>query len=192
MTSVEAYEEGKTFAEFLQAAEVSADLWRAITEHVALHEESLQRIAAVGGRWRLLVLADDWCGDAVNIVPVIAGLADASPNLELRILGREDFPEIMDRHLTRGSRSIPVAILIDEDGVERGWWGPRPRALQDWFEEVGRGLEQSERYPRLRRWYAKDHGVSTCKEIADLVWCGARGTGRGYEGTRPCEESQAA
>lgn len=192
MNSAEAYEEGRTFTEFLEAAEANRNLWRTIVERVALHGESLERIAAVGGRWRLLVLADDWCGDAVNIVPVIAALADASPNLELRILGREEFPEIMDRHLTRGSRSIPVAILIDEHGAERGWWGPRPRALQDWFEEVGRGLDRAERYPRLRRWYAKDRGVSTCKEIADLVWCGARGTGRAYEGTHPCEEVRAA
>lgn len=192
MTSAEAYEKGRTFSDFLAAAEANKDLWRAITEHVALHDESLKRIAAAGGRWRVLVLADDWCGDAVNIVPVIAGLADASPSLELRILGREEIPEIMDGHLTRGSRSIPVAILIDEHGAERGWWGPRPRELQDWFERVGRGLDKAERYPRLRRWYAKDHGVSTCREIAEMVRCASEGAGKRYEGTGPCEDTEAA
>ncbi len=191
MTSEEAYEKGRPFTEFLEAVEANEDLWRAITERAVLHDESVERIAAVGGRWRLLVLADDWCGDAVNTVPVIARLADACPNLQLRILGREEFPEIMDRHLTGASRSIPVAILIDERGTERGWWGPRPRVLQRWFEDVGRGMDKAERYPRLRRWYARDRGVSTCEEIADLVWCGARGAGR-YEGTHPCEEIRAA
>lgn len=192
MTSAEGYEKGRTFEEFLEGAKANRDLWHALVEHVVLHDESLKRIAAVGRRWRLLVLAEDWCGDAVNTVPVIAAIADASPNLELRILRREELPEIMDRHLTGESRSIPIAILIDEEGQERGWWGPRPRALQDWFERVGRGLDKAERYPRLRRWYARDRGVSTCREIADLVWCGARSTGKGYQGTRPCKDARAA
>lgn len=192
MTSVEAYEQGRTFTEFLEAVEASRDLWRAVAGHVTLHEESVARITDVGGHWRLLVLAEDWCGDAVNIVPVIARLAEAVPNLELRVRGREEAPEVMDAHLTRGARSIPVAILMDENGAERGWWGPRPRELQEWFEKVGRGLAQSERYPQLRRWYARDRGVAICREIADLVWCGAHGTGRRYQGTRPCEGVQAA
>lgn len=192
MTSVEAYEMARTFTAFLDAAEANKDMWRAMVERVALHEESVARITAVRGRWRLLVLADDWCGDAVNILPVIAVLAEAAPNLELRVLGREEAPEIMDRHLTRGARSIPVAILLDEHGAERGWWGPRPRVLQEWFEEVGRGLDKAERYPELRRWYAKDRGVTTSREIADLVWCGASGATPGYRGTRPCKGARAA
>ena len=192
MTSVEAYEEARTFKEFLKEAEANKDLWQAVVERVTLDEESVGRIVGLGGHWRLLVLADDWCGDAVNTVPVIAGLAEEAPNLELRILGREEIPEIMDAHLTRGSRSIPIAILLGEDGRERGWWGPRPRELQEWFENVGRGLDQAERYPRLRRWYAGDRGVTTCREIADLVQCGAEGGEKSYEGTQPCEEVRAA
>ncbi len=192
MTNVEAWEEGRTFSEFLEAAEANRNLWLAMAGRVVPHQESLERIAAVGGQWKLLVLADDWCGDAVNTVPVIARLAEATPNVELRIVGREEAPDVMDAHLTRGSRSIPVAILLDEDGAERGWWGPRPRELQDWFEKTGRGLDRSERYPRLRRWYARDRGVTTCMEIAALVQCGALGTGEGYRGTEPCEDAQAA
>jgi len=37
MTSVEAYEEGRTFTEFLEAAEASRDLWLAVTGRAALH-----------------------------------------------------------------------------------------------------------------------------------------------------------
>jgi len=192
MTSAEAFEKGRTFRAFLDAVEANRDLWWSLAGRVALQEESVARIAAVAGRWRLLVLADDWCGDAVNILPVVAGLADAAPNLTLRILGREEVPELMDRHLTHGTRSIPVVILLDEKDEERGWWGPRPRVLQEWFDVVGRTLEQPLRYPELRRWYARDRGESTCKEIADLVWCGANGATGGYRGTRPCEEAQAA
>lgn len=192
MTSAEAFEKGRTFTAFLDSVEANSDLWWTLSDRVTLHHESVARIAAVAGQWRLLVLADDWCGDAVNILPVIAGLADAAPNLTLRILGREEVPEVMERHLTHGTRSIPVAILLDEKGEERGWWGPRPQVLQEWFEAVGRTLEKPDRYPALRRWYARDRGESTCKEIADLIWCGAYGGAEVYHGTRPCKGAQAA
>lgn len=143
------------------------------------------------GARRLLVLADDWCEDAVNTLPGIARLAEAAPNLELRVLGREEIPEIMDRHLTGTSRSIPVVILLDEQGEERGWWGPRPRSLQAWFEEVGRPMDKADRYRELRRWYARDRGKTTAGEIAELVWCGAWDN-EAYRGTRPCASARAA
>ena len=192
MTYDDSFRQGRTFGAFLDHAHTNTDLWQAVTRRARVDPAALARITAVEGSWRLLVLADDWCGDAVNTVPVIAALADAAPNLELRIVGREEVPEIMDRHLTRGSRSIPVAVLLDGEGHERGWWGPRPRPLQEWFERHGRALEPQERYQELRRWYARDRGVTTCREIAELVWCGARKGSDRYRGTRPCESSRAA
>lgn len=192
MSYEEAFRRGRTFSAFLDAVSANEDLWRATARRAALHEDALARIASVPGHWRLLVLADDWCGDAVNTLPVIARLAEAAANLDLRVLGREEAPEIMDRHLTGGARSVPVVILLDEQGAARGWWGPRPRILQAWFESRGRGMEKAERYLELRRWYARDRGVTTAREIADLVWCGAHGTTDAYSGTRPCRGTRAA
>lgn len=192
MTYDEVFQQGTTFSSFLDHADANVDLWHAVTRRVHVDEAALARIEAIEGSWRLLVLADDWCGDAVNTVPVIAALASAAPNLDLRVVGREDVPEIMDRHLTGRSRSIPVAVLLDEEGNERGWWGPRPRPLQEWFEAHGRALDPTERYAELRRWYARDHGATTCGEIAEMISCGAREEAGSYRGTVPCESTQAA
>jgi len=169
-----AFQQGRTFAEFLDTVRENAEMWHSIARRASVHEEALARVSAVDGRWRLLVLADDWCGDAVNTLPVIARLADAAPNLELRILGREEIPAIMDGHLTKGARSIPVVVLLDEEGTERGWWGPRPRHLQEWFEQEGRRLEKAARYLEIRRRYAVDRGATTSAEIAEMVWYGSR------------------
>lgn len=39
-----------------------------------------------------------------------------APELELRVLRRDEHPEIMDEYLTNGSRSIPVVIVLDREG----------------------------------------------------------------------------
>lgn len=170
----EIFKSGRTFNEFMESVVNNAELWRALSARTHAPAGAADRIATVSAPWRLLVIADDWCGDAVNILPVLAHLADTANNLELRIVGRDDYPELMDAHLTAGSRSIPVVLLLDSDGQKRGWWGPRPRLLQDWFVRAGRELPKEERYLELRRWYARDRGVSIANEIADLIWRGER------------------
>jgi hypothetical protein len=135
---------------------------------VRIPAETVARVRHVPGDPRLLVLGDDWCGDAVNTMPVIAGVA-AAAGVALRVVGREQIPGLMERHLTHGTRSIPKAILLGRAGEPLGSWGPRPTELQAWFERQGRGLPKEERTLELRRWYARDRGASTAREIADLL-----------------------
>jgi hypothetical protein len=181
-----AYDGGRTFPEFLAGVTAAAELWQAVTARVRVSGDAIEGIQSIPGRWRLLALADDWCGDAVNILPVVAGLVDEAPDVELRIVGREEYPGLMDRHLTNGNRSIPVFILLDEAGVPRGWWGPRPAALQAWFETEGRQLSKVERYLELRRWYARDRGASIAREVTDLIRCGAALGAETHQDARPC------
>jgi len=191
-----AFEQGQSFQEFLGNVRQHRELWHAVTERVELPDEAVRRVRDGCEVRRVLVLADDWCGDAINTVPVMAALAEAAGDeVELRIVGREEFPEIMERHLTGGrSRSIPVAIALDEDGACRGWWGPRPEELQSWFEERGRAMPSDERYRELRRWYARDRGRSTAIEMAGLLAQDAAATSKGAPGgLHPCpEQVQAA
>ena len=81
----------------------------------------------------------------------------------------------MNAHLTGTSRSIPVVIALDEDFVERGWWGPRPSELQRWALTEGKQLEKTERYRQTRMWYARDRGLSTVAEVVEMI---ERGAGR--------------
>jgi len=126
-------------------------------------------VAALSGEWHLLVINEDWCGDAVNTVPHVARLAELASNLDVRIIGREANPDIMDTHLTNGSRSIPIVIALDERFVEHGWWGPRPGELQRWATDEGRLLEKDERYRHIRTWYARDRGRTTLTEVLALL-----------------------
>ena len=86
----------------------------------------------------------------------------------------------MDRYLTNGSRSIPVVIVLDEEFAELGHWGPRPAELQSWVMTNRLTIPKSELYPQVRRWYARDRGESTLREVlaaagfpvARVAWAG--------------------
>ena len=164
-----------TFAEFVASAQANAELWATFARRAQVAQAAVERAAAVAGRWHLLVLNEDWCGDAVNTLPYLARLAELAPNLALRVLGRDANPDLMDAHLTNGARSIPLAILYDEHWTPRGRWGPRPVPLQTWALGEGRALEKAERYKEIRRWYARDAGRTTVEEVVAALEGAARG-----------------
>jgi hypothetical protein len=145
------------------------DLWVGITHHVVIPLEISARVEALGGHWHLLVLSEDWCGDAVNIVPIIAKLTESVSNMDMRILARDENLDIMDTHLTGKSRSIPIVILLNQKFQECGWWGPRPHALQKWVVEKGMQLPKDERYKEIRTFYARDRGLTTMREIVEML-----------------------
>jgi len=123
-----------------------------------------------GSQRKLLVIAEDWCGDASNTVPIIAKLAESAPGLELRIIQRDTYPEVMDQYLTNGARSIPMVIALDENFQEVGHWGPRPSELQAWVMANRATTPKSELYPQVRKWYARDHGESTLREVLEVAY----------------------
>jgi len=163
------YCEGETFAEFLAHPIKNHDLWLAIYKHVTIPIEISARVQALGGHWHLLVLNEDWCGDSVNIVPIIAKLTESVSCMDMRILARDENLDIMDTHLTGTSRSIPIVILLNQKYQECGWWGPRPRELQKWVIEKGLKLPKEERYKEVRTFYARDHGLTTMREIVEML-----------------------
>jgi hypothetical protein len=122
-----------------------------------------------GVRRNLLVIVEDWCGDASNTVPIVAKLVDAVPGLELRVLLRDQNPEVMDRYLTSGSRSIPIVIALDETFQELGHWGPRHTELQAWVMANRGTMPKTELYPQVRKWYARDRGETTLREVLEAA-----------------------
>jgi hypothetical protein len=161
---------GSTFEDLLARARDNSDLWNAIYRRAALDDDALRRARAIQHRFHLLVMNEDWCGDSVNILPYVARLAEASDNLEMRILSRDKNPDLMNAHLTGGkSRSIPIVIIYDSVFRELGWWGPRPGPLQTWFLNEGLALPKPDRYPLIRAWYARDKGKTIVSELLSII-----------------------
>jgi len=149
----------------------NSDLWDGIYRRNATPLWALERLESMGRHWKLLAIAEDWCGDASNLVPVFARLAQASARVELRIVKRDEHPELMDRYLTDGSRSIPIVVILDDELRPVGRWGPRPVELQEFVlreKRAGR-LSASEIYKDTRRWYAMDRGETTLREVLAIM-----------------------
>jgi hypothetical protein len=160
------YAAAQTFEQMLAAAQTSVDLWKGVRAHAKVDDSAVTRAESLGGHWHLLVLSEDWCGDAVNVVPVLDELAARAKNFDLRMLQRDLNLDLMDAHLTGKSRSIPVVMAFDEQWIERAWWGPRPSALQEWvLSAEAQALEKAERYKGIRRWFAVDKGRTSVHEL---------------------------
>lgn len=163
------FESAPTFEQYLEGVERNRELWHAVYDRAEVPEELVATARAAGAGWHLLALSEDWCGDAVNTLPVIARLAHEA-GWDLRVLSRDASPDLMDAHLTNGrSRSIPVVIVYDADFREVGWWGPRPEEIQAWILGEGLAMPSPERYKVVRRWYAKDRGRTTLAELLEVL-----------------------
>jgi hypothetical protein len=160
---------GESFVDFLKRPKKYADFWGAMYKRAAIPPDLLARATNIDGQWHLLVLSEDWCGDSINTLPLIAKMLESTPGIDMRIIGRDANLDLMDQHLTHRSRSIPAIILLDENYIERAWWGPRPAPLQAWVMETGLALPKDERYREVRTWYARDHGKTALAELLDLL-----------------------
>lgn len=171
---------GLTLEDFVERAEVNRDLWRTMRRHARVPAELAERLRDLAAPRYLLVLLEDWCGDAVNTVPVLDRLAAEVPGLELRVLRRDENPDLMDEHLSGRARAIPVVMVLDEHFRELGWWGSRPAPLQGWYDSAeARALDRADRYREIRRWYARDRGRTTLAEVAALLGVVAEEDGAG-------------
>lgn len=121
---------------------------------------------------KILVLTEPWCGDSLAIFPVVRKIAEANENWELRVLRRDENPELMDRFLTKGARAVPIFLFLSGDFSLLFRFGPRPKAAQDIFEEhremfkQGK-IEKSEVIKKIRNFYSRNHGQAILAELMD-------------------------
>jgi hypothetical protein len=72
------------------------------TAKVSSELEKVIKSIAVPQIW--LVITEAWCGDAAQNIPFLVKLAALNPKIELRLILRDENPELMDEYLTEGAR----------------------------------------------------------------------------------------
>ncbi|RYG74513.1 thioredoxin family protein [Lentibacillus lipolyticus] len=93
---------------------------------------------------RVIVLTEDWCGDAMLNIPILIRIAEKA-GISAAFLPRDENLELMDQYLTNGtSRSIPKFIFIDNNGNEVAVWGPRAEKIQEFVDDSRQQLLPSD------------------------------------------------
>lgn len=121
-----------------------------------------------------LVLAESWCGDAAQILPIINKMAIVSNKIDLKIVLRDENEELMNQFLTNGTKSIPKLIVIDKKNLEvLVDFGPRPIEAKQLIIDYksANGVVDETAKIELQKWYLQDKGISTQIEIMDLIKC---------------------
>ncbi|MEL6976199.1 MAG: thioredoxin family protein [Bacteroidota bacterium] len=133
-------------------------------------EKTLSDIQNYREETTFLVLTESWCGDASPSLPVLNKIAETSGNISLKIVLRDENPELMDLFLTNASRSIPKLIVLQNDKVV-GDWGPRSTKATAMVEAFKKehGKLTPEFKQDLQVWYNKDKGQDIFSDIVALL-----------------------
>ena len=137
-----------------------------VIDEVKEYLENLQR------PYIWLVLAETWCGDAAQVVPVINKMAEVSDKIDLRILLRDENEALMNLFLTNGTKSIPKLIMLDKETNEViADFGPRPKGAKQLIIDykATHGMVNETAKIELQKWYLADKGISIQKEIVALM-----------------------
>ena len=88
------------------------------------------------GPAKMLVLGEDWCGDVVRGLPVLARIAEAA-GMEMSVFPRDLNHDIMNEFLKNGQwMSIPCAVFYTKDHQYICHWIERPALADREMEEI--------------------------------------------------------
>ena len=92
-------------------------------EDTAFFKELVQR---PNGPAKMMVIGEDWCGDVIRGLPVLARIAEAA-GIPISIFPRDSHTDIINEYLKEGKyMSIPVAVFYTADHQYICHWIERP------------------------------------------------------------------
>lgn len=157
-------------AAMLQYTELSLQRLKRWNKTAVLLPEVIEKIQSLNSLQNWVILTESWCGDAAHAFVFIEKMAALNPLISFEWKLRDENLELMDQYLTNGGRSIPKLIATDESGDKLFDWGPRPKHIQNKFLALkNEGVPYEEASIVLQKMYNADKGVSTQKEILNLM-----------------------
>ena len=139
---------------------------------VKISTEIIQKLNQLHGDYIWLVISEGWCGDAAQILPVIYKMAELSEKIDLKIVFRDENEDLMNLFLSNGTKSIPKLLILDKSTLDvLGHFGPRPMGAKQLILDykAKHGIVDETAKTNLQLWYLHDKGLSTQKEILDVM-----------------------
>lgn len=130
----------------------------------------VERLDAVPGDWRLLAVAEVWCGDSANSIPYLSRLAEASRALRLRIVDATVGRTVLDTHRTPDDRAAtPVVLVLDAAGREVGALVERPVEIQAVYMQKHATMTSDAMRDEIFAWYDRDRGQTAMRTIVEII-----------------------
>lgn len=165
MVTKERFAQGMTFQQYLDQMTTNKDKFLETLGAVHVAPQERAALADRRGKLNVLVLTEDWCGDALSNFPVLAKMVEGAPNVEMRVFLRDQNPDLMDQYLNRGLyRSIPVFVFFDGDMREVARFIERPPKITEYMEQ-----KQLELRRQLRAQHGSEWQRSAAEEIRALL-----------------------
>jgi hypothetical protein len=165
MVTKEQFKQGMTMDQYLAQMGTNKDKFVEFLQTIKISPEDKQALDKYGKKLNILVITEDWCGDALYNVPVLAKLVEGNPDIEMRVFLRDKNPDLMDQYLNQGMyRSIPVFAFFDESMNEVARFVERPAAHTEELEKKMLEVRRALRAERHLDWRG---GV--VKEIRSLL-----------------------
>ena len=126
------FEQGMTYDAYKAQMTRNGDRFAENEKRVVIGERDLAAFRDLPRAVKVLVLAEDWCGDVIANLPVLGRLAKESGKLDVRVFLRDQNDDIMQRYLNKGQfKSIPVFVFLDDSFRELGHWIERPASVTE-------------------------------------------------------------
>ena len=153
MVTKERFLQGLTFPQYLDQMGTNKEKFVQFLGEIKIKPEDRAALDRLGRRLKVLVITEDWCGDALYNVPVLAKMVEGNPNIEMRVFLRDKNPDLMDQYLNQGIyRSIPVFAFFDENMNEVARFIERPPAQTEEIDKRMLEVRRALRAERLLDW----------------------------------------
>ena len=139
---------------------------------IKVSKETQQKISEFNQKMTLLIITESWCGDAAHVIPALNKMAELNPNIDVKLVLRDENLELMDMFLTKGGRAIPKVIMIDDEtGAVLSTYGPRPSEASSYVNRfvAKNGSLTPEFKEDLQHWYNGDKGQNIIKDVIEIL-----------------------
>jgi len=153
MVTKERFLQGMTFQQYLDQMGTNKEKFMEFLREVKIRPEDREAVRKLGKKLNVLVITEDWCGDALYNVPVLVKLVEGNPDVEVRVFLRDKNPDLMDQYLNQGTyRSIPVFGFFDENMNEIARFIERPPKVTEVIEKKMLEVRRALRGEHLEDW----------------------------------------
>ncbi len=139
------FSEGISYSTYMDQINVNKARFEDFYKNFQVAAEDTQSLKELvsqpNGPAKMLVLGEDWCGDVIRGMPVLARICEAA-GLEMSIFPRDQHHDIMNEFLKNGEwMSIPVAVFYTRDHQYICHWIERPESAEREIEEIAKAIQ---------------------------------------------------